>query len=65
MVLKSGPEKKQLLGPVHEKRLGSDELLVRAYILAGEWEKPGAPCDAHPKACIKTFREETIEHSTV
>ena len=42
MVVKSGSEGKQLLGWDHEKTPGSDELLVRAYMLAGEWEKPGA-----------------------
>jgi len=42
MVLKSGSEGKQLLGWDHEKTPGSDELLVRAYMLAGEWENPGA-----------------------
>lgn len=58
MVLKSGSERRSLLGPDHEKTLGSDELLVRAYMLAGEWEKLGALCDAHLKACIKAFGEE-------
>jgi len=42
MVVKSGSEGKQLLGWDHEKTPGSDELLVRAYMLAGEWEEPGA-----------------------
>ena len=36
MALKSGSQRKQLLGPDYEKTLGRDELLVRAYMLAGD-----------------------------